>query len=386
MKIIFDIYPLTNVHYSGIPQTTWHIAKRLISNKIDCIFTIGYMIVSLENLELLLKLRSGINIHEIFLKNSFLENHKFLSSTDLKDRIYFSPHVMSCISKKNLASVRFIHDISSLTMPYFHPESTIKIDSHNLYKDISLCDHIFTVSNSSKNELIRYLDIDKDKITVVYPGIEWSSEQMEFASKMLFRTPYVVILATKEPRKNLNLIYRYLAKNKIKILNENIKYVFTGPDGWGDISEDNNTTLAINELKTSKKVIFTGFIPEKLKLALLNDALYMIFPSFFEGFGSPVAEALSLGTPVVSSIGGSLSEIGGNAVYYFSPTSLDSLSHAIAQIEMDIFYNKEKIKEDSLSQVKLFTWDNFMNTILDKLDSIYKEKIYAKKSSNNCNR
>ncbi len=371
MKLIFDVYPLLNTNYTGIPQTTWHLVRQFLARKVDCLYTFGYRILSSEEINHLVQIRSGRDWRRIMIDQAGIQSQRFLTASDLKQRIYFSPHVMSCLTARGLGNARFVHDISSITMPQFHHHDTVLVDNRNLPVDLHLCDSIFTVSESSKTELIRYLGVPESKITVAYPGVEWMPNQVELASKVLFEKPYVLVLATQEPRKNLKLVLKYLVQNKARILISELNYVFAGPMGWGDSEMDAGMSHALNELHTTGKLLYTGFVPEELKLALIQDAAYMIFPAFFEGFGSPVAEALSLGTPVACSFGGSLPEVGGDAVYYFSPDSLESMTDAIASLEIDLKINRKAVRQKAVKQGAKFSWQLFAETVLDNLGTLY---------------
>lgn len=369
MKIIFDVYPLLNNDYTGIPQTTWHIAKQFLKREVDCLYTIGYRILTEEEIKTLITKRSGRGWINDLVKKKGINSQKFLSKSDITQRIYLSPHVMSCLSGKFKASSRFIHDISSLTMPEYHPLETVQYDAETVINDIKLCDCIFTVSQSSKSEIQSYLSVPQNKIIVAYPGVEWYQDQVELASKRLVDQPYALILGTREPRKNRNLIYEYIIKNEAKILEDNKVFVFAGPDGWGE-SENDEIRNKIKKLTEIGKIAFTGFVPEALKLSLISNAEFLIFPSIFEGFGSPVAEALSLGTPVVCSYGGSLPEVGGDVAFYFNPFKVDSLSSAIERMELEIQIDRAALRSRSASQGAKFTWDNFVEIILNTLRSL----------------
>lgn len=366
MKIIFDAYPLLNANYTGIPQTTWHIAKYLRKSQIDCLFTIGYRVLTSEQIDGMINERSGKRWKRIIAGSPEIG----LGLGDLRERIYFSPHVMSINSRHCFANARIVHDISSITLPEFHNKEVVRIDGNNLDTDLRSCDVLFTVSKSTKMELVRYLAVPEDKITIVYPGVDWTDIQWEYASKKLFAQPYVVLLATREPRKNQSLLLEYLTKNCERILRSEMAYVFAGPAGWGPEAMSYGHR-EIEQLISAGKIIQAGFIPEDLKLSLLANARYMIFPSHSEGFGSPVAEALSIGAPVVCSSGGSLPEVGGSAVKYFSPESLVSLEQAILEMEVSLAQDAVGIRKTALEQGKKFTWSEFCTDIFSTLEARY---------------
>ncbi len=372
MKLIFDIYPMINTHYTGIPQMTWNLARQFLQTGVDCLYTMGHYVLPRPELERLVDARSGSGLCAAVETEHVLDNYALLSRTELRRRIHFTPHVMSLRTGKGLGNARIIHDLSSLTMSQFHTRDVIETDAKCVKLDADSCDLIFTVSESSRQEVVTYLSVPEDRVVVAYPGVEWTDTQIRNAVQ-LFDKPYVVILATQEPRKNINLVYSYLLSHKRKILNEEMIYVFAGPSGWGR-TVDPETLAELEELERAGKVCRLGFIHEDLKLALLGGAQYMIFPSFFEGFGSPAAEALSLGTPVVCSCGGSLPEVGGDAVFYFSPLDMDSLIRAIQAMEMSLCQDVRATRETAWRQGQKFSWRACAATILDHLEALYQRK------------
>ncbi len=377
MKIIFDVYPLINTQYTGIPQTTWHMARYIADNidNIDCLFTIGYRVLDSSDVQGLLVARSGQGFAERFAKTS----GRGLSLNDLKDRIYLSPHVMSIYSKSCLGLARIIHDISSVTFSDFHHPDTVRMDGRNISIDIKASDIIFTVSESSRAELISYLGVEPSRVHVTYPGVEWSATQWKHLSELLFDKPYVLILSTREPRKNINLVIDYLVFNSASILAGKVKYVFAGPVGWGT-DHATRDDHPIHHLVKAGKVLFTGFVPEELKLTIMANARYLIFPSFFEGFGSPVAEALSLGTPVVCSSGGALPEVGGQTCRYFSPDSLESLSAAILDMEFALSRDSGTERRRAIVQGNFFTWKAFCEKLFGEVRNLYLERTINRRT------
>jgi len=377
VKIIFDVYPLLNSNYTGIPQTTWHMARYLTSRRgeIDCLFTIGYRILEDADINALIRARSGHGIGEVLA----FKAGRMLSLTDLSNRLYLSPHVMSIFSTHCLGRARIVHDISSITMPEFHHPHTVRTDGGNLRVDIDASDIIFTVSESSKAELVSYLGVAAERINVVYPGVEWHASQWKHAARRLVDSPYVLLFSTREPRKNLSFVMDYLICNIDSILRSNTTYVFAGPAGWGeDVGSIGDGK--IQRLILAGKVLFTGFIAEELKLSLMAHARYMIFPSLFEGFGSPVAESLSVGTPVLCSCGGSLPEVGGNAARYFIPDSIESFTNAILAMELAISGDPIGERQRALEQGSKFTWEVFCSKLFGLLAQQYEELVWARKN------
>lgn len=375
LKLLFDVYPMRAERYSGIPQMTWNLVREFLNRDVDCIYSFGNIILFPELLYKIIYDRSGKFFTELVRDHCLANKINLISGSIFKKRIYFSPHMLSFYSKYFLGCSKIIHDLSSMTLSQFHTKDVIENDAKKQQKESAICDLIFTVSNSSKMEIIKYLGLEPEKVIVSYPGVGWTDAQIE-NSFLLLDKPYIIILATREPRKNLNLVYQYLIAKSQDILEGEQVYAFAGISGWG---EDINVEIkrGIKKLLEAGKIIHLGYVPEELKLSLLAGARYMIFPSYFEGFGSPVAEALAAGTPVVCSIGGSLPEIGGNVVKYFSPLSVQSLAEAIERMELTLLGRGIEYRKKAISQTSDFTWKRCADIILENLESLYERKTFG---------
>ncbi len=165
--------------------------------------------------------------------------------------------------------------------------------------------------------------------SVAYPGVDWFESHISVyraITQSIFE-PYVLLFGTFEPRKNLEIVFEYLITHP-RIL-DSFVFCFCGAEGWGGVYQRCRNNPRIAGFIRANRIRFISFVDERLKYALMKEASFLVYPSFIEGFGSPVAEALSVGVPVVVSIGGSLPEVAGEAGYYFDPSSLESLDHAI---------------------------------------------------------
>jgi glycosyltransferase involved in cell wall biosynthesis len=128
---------------------------------------------------------------------------------------------------------------------------------------------------------------------------------------------FLLFVGTVEPRKNLDRLIAAVAR-----LDEPLPLVIAGAEGWGDRTSPPPPGLDVR---------FLGFVPEVHKAALYAAASVFCYPSIWEGFGLPIAEAMAQGTPVVTSRGTSTEEVGGEATVLVDPTSIDDIAGGIAQ-------------------------------------------------------
>ena len=176
-------------------------------------------------------------------------------------------------------------------------------------------------------------------------------------------TPYILSLSSLNKRKNLPLLIdsfiEFLEKNKdIKDLN----LVLAGLKGWmfDDIFNSIN-----NANKYKDRIILTGFIDEKDINTIYNSAYTFVFPSFAEGFGLPVLEAMACGVPVISSNFTSLPEVYGDSALSFNPTKKEELVECLEKI-----YNDKNFREDliqkGLNRVKEFSWEKTTKNMINE--------------------
>ena len=144
-----------------------------------------------------------------------------------------------------------------------------------------------------------------------------------------------------------NLIKAF-RKFKQNANNAKIGLVLVGGKGW--LSDD----LKLKELK-EEQIYPLGFLPDEDLPLVYSGALAFIFPSFYEGFGLPLVEAMSCGTPVITSDNSSLREVAGNCGIYLQPEKIDSIKEAM-EIFIEELPNRKTLVEQSLIRAKEFSW------------------------------
>ncbi len=205
-----------------------------------------------------------------------------------------------------------------------NPEQFTKKDYYQLKNwtehSLRTSQHILTISNFCKQDIIQKYRIDSEKISVLYPIVSTPPKDILKPNNL----DYFLYLGTLKPSKNIPFLINAYSKLKTKT-----KLVIAGKKGW---LYDEIYAL-VKKLKIENKVEFTGYIDEAIKWSLLKYAKALIIPSLFEGFGIPVVEAMHFNTPVISSNRGSLTEINGTYGQTIDPKNEEELIYAMKNIK-----------------------------------------------------
>lgn len=276
-----------------------------------------------------------------------------------------------CQQPTKKKTVAFIHDLTTLHFPEYHLAKN-KILYHFRFKNIKKsANAVLTNSQYTKNDIIKHLGIPEEKIHVTYFGtherfrpIEDKIKIDEVLKKYNINSPYICYVGTIEPRKNLvNLLHAFkFLKDTKKIPH---KLVLVGKDGW--FFEEIYKT--VGGLGLENEIIRTGFAPDEDIPYLLNGCDTFVYPSFYEGFGLPVLEALACGAPTITSNNSSLPEVGGSAVKYINPEDPQDIAEKIFQF-LHSEDERDKYSALGLKQAEKFSWESCAKETLKVYESL----------------
>nr|WP_290668999.1 glycosyltransferase family 1 protein [Ardenticatena sp.] len=227
-----------------------------------------------------------------------------------------------------------LHDASLWLYPDYHYSRRLLTMRPLIPAVVRRARMVVTVSHQASRDLMRVLGLPREKIRVIYeapspffrplaPGA-WMAGVRE-----RYRLPerFVLYVGTLEPRKNLVRLVRAVAR-----LNQEAGVacgvVLVGPRGW----KDEAILAAVAEARRATTVCLLGYVPLEDVRALYNLAAVFAFPSLYEGFGLPVLEAMACGTPVITSRGGALEEVAGDAAMLVNPTDETEMVSALASV------------------------------------------------------
>lgn len=253
-------------------------------------------------------------------------------------------------------TVAMVHDLTTLLFPEYHVRSNVFLHNQR-FKRLNCVDGILTNSQATKSDIVKHLDINPDKIFVTHLGADKRFRQMEkedvypILQKYKLHKPYILFVGTLEPRKNVETLI--CAFNQLK-QTHNIPHelVLAGQKGW--LYEKIFEAIESSPFKSDIRLM--DYLPDNDVPALMNGAEVFAYPSFYEGFGLPVLEAMQCGAPVVISNISSLPEVGGEACLYVHPESSDELSETLYKVLRDKASQKT-LSEKGVERAKQFSWE-----------------------------
>lgn len=260
---------------------------------------------------------------------------------------------------KNSLKVMTIHDLTFIKH-FEYSNSIVRTYLSRIQQCLEGNTLVLTVSHSSKKDIIDYLEVDPNHIYVThlasrYPPEYLSTELDNHLVKTFgdydFSKPYLLFVGTLEPRKNINsLILAFnLLKQRFKIDHQ---LVLIGKKGW----HYKPIFAAIDSSPWKHHIHHLDYLSDELVALFYSKADAFIYPSYYEGFGLPVLEAMTLGAPVVTSNTSSLPEVTGDAALLIDPNDLTSLADAILQVISDSQLRSTLIQKGK-ERAKLFSWE-----------------------------
>jgi glycosyltransferase involved in cell wall biosynthesis len=251
-----------------------------------------------------------------------------------------------------------LYDLTFIRYPQY-TNSIVETYTAKVKQCLEWTDLVLTISESSKQDIIKYLQVDEKKVVVTplasrYHTDYFSDVRAEELSKQTsydFSAPYLLFVSTIEPRKNIKAIisaFNYL-KEKHKIPHN---LVMIGRKGW----HYEPIFAAIEKSPWKTNIHHLDYLSDELVALFYAKADAFIYPSHYEGFGLPVLEAMTLGTPVVTSNTSSLPEVAGDAALLINPNEPMQLAEAILKLISDSQLRQTFIDKGK-ERAKTFSWE-----------------------------
>jgi glycosyltransferase involved in cell wall biosynthesis len=269
-----------------------------------------------------------------------------------------------------IKKIIFLHDVINVKSPRFFKPITFVHGSVAKWLALRCFDHILCNSVATKNDAVRLLKANPEKITVVPLGLSEAFQKLP-STEALHRArsivgndglPFVLFVGTIEPRKNLEgLLHGF----KISGLANNHRLVIVGAKGW----MTSKIFRLLRKFELDEAVIFSGFVSDEELSALYRSAALFCYPSFDEGFGLPVLEAMACGCPVVTSAIPAIREVGGDAPIYIDPKSIQSIASALREVAENKL-SRENMALRGIERAGSFTWDRAALDVFKVMETI----------------
>lgn len=368
MTIGIDLRVLARNGRTGVEEYTINLLSRMIPLKPEIKYRFFYNAFNKTELNFEWANLPNAEIVNFKIPNRFVFDplarflnlpkvDRLLGRTD----VFFSPHFLLTPMTKNCRRVLTIHDLSFLRYPeFFSFSKRLWHKSLGIRKQILSADRLIVPSRSTKADLINFYGLPEEKITVIHHGVSpefrviGKNDERLAAVKKKYALPdkFILYLGTIEPRKNvLGLIraFEILKENKN---NSGLNLIIVGSLGW----LYKEALAAAKNSKYSGNIRLIPPIPENERPYFYNLADIFVFPSFFEGFGLPVLEAMACGTPVVASCNSSLPEVLGNAGLMIDPYNVEQIYSAMKEI-LGSRELREELAKRGIERAKNFTWE-----------------------------
>lgn len=273
--------------------------------------------------------------------------------------IFYSPDFLlpPTFAKRKLVTV---HDLSYVRVPECFPQPLLNYLNRAVPPSLARADVILADAASTQRDVVDVYRVSPEKIRVLYAGVETrfcpdvSASSMVRVRALTRGKPYLLSVSTLQPRKN----YARLIEAFGKLISEfsrqysELQLVIAGGKGW----MYEQVFQTVERLGLQERVLFPQFVSDDDLPALYAGATLFVYPSLYEGFGLPVAEAMACGAPVVSSNASSLPEVGGDAALYFDPRDVGAMAATIHRALIDAALRAD-LRARGFAQAKKFSWE-----------------------------
>lgn len=369
-NIIFNATILDD-KLTGLGVYSKNILQRLDDNIFThIIYTDKYKENAENTKDVVIKIESKNKLKKIFLRN--YKVNKFLTCKKGFKTIHYSP-TQHGSTNSTIKQIITIHDL----IPLYYPSGRFQQYIYYKYilkKIINNSQYIITVSNNTKNDIIKEYNINEDKIKVIYNGFDDVDDVVDkdFSKKYVLEKynldNFILMVGIHYNYKNLHSVIE--AYSNLKDL-DYLKIAIVGDDSN---EYANSLKQLVKEKEIEDKVVFLGFVSNNDKNHLYRASKIFMYPSKYEGFGLPVLEAMANQTLVACSNNSSLKEVVLDAAYTFDPNNVGEIENAIKCILKMSYCEYNQYIERGKERIKYFSWDKCAQQVQEVITSLIDEE------------
>ena len=269
--------------------------------------------------------------------------------------IYYFPHTVTLPANlpydKTIVTICDILHLKNEQARKYHPDAAAQIERIIRYIEKRKDIFITAISEATKKDLVDYVGIDPNRIEVVSLAYNkhlfWPEKDETVLEQFGIRKPYILYLGGLDAHKGIDV----LCEAYDKLNKKDVQLVLAGGGcAWYDIDP------IISLMKQKENVILPGYVTDQQKRILMTMTDVFVFPSYYEGFGLPVIEAMACGAPVIASNVTSLPEVGGDAALYFEVGRAEELCGLLERTLEDSSY-REELRKKSIERAEHLSWD-----------------------------
>jgi glycosyltransferase involved in cell wall biosynthesis len=257
--------------------------------------------------------------------------------------------------------VMTIYDLTFVRYPEY-ANSTVKAYAERVQRCLKWTDLVLTISESSKQDIVQFLGVKPEKVMVTPLASRYSSNTLIESYESVqydFSKPYILFVSTIEPRKNIiNLISAFDELKQKHHLDHQL--VLIGQKGW--LYEEIFARIARSPYRES--IHHLSYLSDQRVALFYSKADVFVYPSYYEGFGLPVLEAMTLGAPVVAANASSLPEVAGDAAILINSGDVTEIAEAILQVVTDTQL-RDRLIQKGKERSQQYSWENTAKATLN---------------------
>lgn len=366
MKILYDHQAFTFQNYGGISRYYSELMNYYqISSQIDFDLSLLYSNNQYLNDDCSIKHKTFFEGFEFISKISMMtilnKRHSIKivanGNYDVFHPTYYDPYFLGALNGKPY--VVTVHDMIHEFFPRNY--SIINNTARNKRKLVEQAAGVIAVSNTTKEDIVRFYGIDSERITVVYHATTFPTVNDGHLSIPL-PEKYMLYVGDRGVYKNFSFFLNAVG-DLIKCDDD----LFLVCAGGGPFSSTEKQHMALLGIKNK---ILHFEIHDEILSVLYHNARAFVFPSLYEGFGIPILEAFASNCPVISSDAGALPEVADSAAVYFDPRDSESIAESVGKVIYDETYRRQLIAEGE-KRLKIFSWQK----TAEKTEAVYRSVL-----------
>ncbi len=258
-----------------------------------------------------------------------------------------------------------VHDLAYRKFPEWLERKVIR-DDRFVRRSVDLADAVIVPSQQTKLDLIEIMDVDRNKIHIVNvpPNSIFSSAKAEsdlkVKEKFSLAKPYILFVGTVEPRKNIPSIVK-----AFETVPDRVDLVIVGKKGW----HTEESLRSIESSSAKARIHYLEYVTDEELASLYRRALCFVYPSFYEGYGFPLLEAMASGIPIITSNNSSMREIADGVALLVSPSSVEDIAEAMNMLVSDEVRRVE-MRQRGMHIVEQYTAERAAKSVLNIYNSL----------------
>jgi len=255
---------------------------------------------------------------------------------------YFLPRLLASVARRRVVTV---HDLTYKRFPELLQKETLINLEHHMQRELAHADAAICVSESTRQDLLAFYDIDPSRAITILSGLSISDTR--HPTPDILPKNYILFVSTIEPRKNLEVLLDAFARLRARGAYDGA-LVVVGRVGWKSES--------ITPRLRAPRIHHLDYVPPPQLASIYRNAELFVFPSIYEGFGFPLLEAMAYGIPSIAARSSSLPEIGSDAALYFEPRDSRALESQMERVLTDGAL-RTQLSAAGIARAAQFRWD-----------------------------